>query len=172
MKITTKAVLVVLAMGLSACSTGASRFGGDGAGGPGGPGAAGLAGGIDDPTSVAYFQENVGDRVLFVVDEWTLTPQAQATLAGQARFMLDNVDYTAIIEGHADERGTREYNIGLSERRATAVRDYLVSQGIAGTRLRTIGYGKERPIEICSEEACYAQNRRSVTVLGAAGLGS
>lgn len=171
MKMNANAILLVLAVGLAGCSTGANRFGGDGAAGAGGPGSA-LPGSIDDPTSVAYFQESVGDRVLFVVDQWTLTPEAQVTLAGQAQFMLANGDYTAIIEGHADERGTREYNIGLSERRATAVQDYLVSQGVAANRLRTIGYGKERPIEICSEEACYAQNRRSVTVLGAVGLGS
>lgn len=172
MTLNAKALLLVAATGLAACSTSADRFGG----GFGGDGSAGLGAGgpgsVSDPSSVAYFQEAVGDRVLFVVDQWTLTPEAQATLGGQARFLMENGDYTALIEGHADERGTREYNIGLSERRATAVRDFLVARGVAENRLRTIGYGKERPLEICSEETCYAQNRRAATVLGAAGLGS
>ena len=170
MTLNARALLLVAAMGLAACSTSADRFGGGFGGGPGA--GAGGPGSIDDPTSVAYFQEAVGDRVLFVVDQWNLTPEAQVVLGGQARFLLANGDYTAIVEGHADERGTREYNIGLSERRATAVRDYLVAQGVAANRLRTIGYGKERPLEICSEESCYAQNRRGVTVLGVANLGS
>ena len=124
-----------------------------------------------DPTSVAYFQQTVGDRVFFEVDQSTLNDVAQATLREQAGFLLTNVEYTAIIEGHADERGTREYNLALGARRASAVQDFLVSQGVAPNRLRTVTYGKERPIEVCSNESCYSQNRRSVTVL-TAGLGS
>lgn len=165
----TKALLLVAAGALSACSTGADRFGGGAGAGAGGAGALGSAA---DPTSVAYFQEAVGDRILFVVDTSTLTPEAQGILQGQAQFMMQNGDYTAIIEGHADERGTRQYNLALGERRAAAVQDFLVTQGVASNRLRTVTYGKERPLEICSEEACYAQNRRAVTVLGAGGLGS
>lgn len=165
----TKALLLVSACALAACSTGADRFGAGSGAGAGGPGALGSA---TDPTSVAYFQETVGDRVLFVVDTSTLTPEAQGILSGQARFMMQNGDYTAIIEGHADERGTREYNLALGARRASAVQDFLVAQGVAENRLRTVTFGKERPLEICSEEACYAQNRRAVTVLGAGGLGS
>ncbi len=170
MRLHTKALLLVAAVALAACSTSADRFG-DGAGGAGGVGAGG-PGSIDDPTSVAYFQQRIGDRVLFVVDQSNLTPEAQEILRGQAEFLMSNGDYTALIEGHADERGTREYNIALGARRAQAVEDFLVAQGVAPNRLRTISYGKERPLEICSEEACYAQNRRAVTVLGAAGLGS
>jgi peptidoglycan-associated lipoprotein len=165
----TKALLLVAATSLAACSTGADRFGAGSGDVAGGPGALGSAA---DPTSVAYFQEAVGDRILFVVDTSTLTPEAQGILQGQARFMMENGDYTAIIEGHADERGTREYNLALGARRASALQDFLVSQGVASNRLRTVTYGKERPLEICSEEACYAQNRRAVTVLGAGGLGS
>lgn len=169
MKHWTKALLLVSAGALAACSTTADRFGGNAADNAT---AAGAPGSASDPTSVAYFQEAVGDRILFVVDTSTLTPEAQSVLQGQARFLTGNGDYTAIIEGHADERGTREYNLALGARRASAVQDFLVSQGVAANRLRTVTYGKERPLEICSEEACYAQNRRSVTVLGAGALGS
>ncbi len=137
-------------------------------GAPQGPGAGAAAG---DPASAGYFQTAVGDRVLFAVDQHTLSPEAQTVLAAQARWLTENAAFTAIIEGHADEQGTREYNLALGARRATAARDFLVSQGVAPGRLQTVTFGKERPIEICSNEACYAQNRRAVTVLqGAAGL--
>jgi peptidoglycan-associated lipoprotein len=126
---------------------------------------------VSDPTSPAYFQQAIGDRVLFAVDQSTLSPAAQATLDRQAGWLIANRDYTAVIEGHADEQGTREYNLALGARRANAVREYLMSRGVAGNRLRVVSYGKERPIEICSNESCYAKNRRAVTVL-AAGLGS
>ncbi len=162
----TKAVLIVAALGLSACAN-PNRFGGaGGAGGAAGIDATGL-GSPSDPTSVAYFNQTIGDRVLFAVDQSTLSPQAQQILSGQAQWLNQNTQYSAIIEGHADEQGTREYNLALGERRANAVREYLVSQGVAGTRLRTISYGKERPLAICSDESCYAQNRRAVTVLSA-----
>ena len=124
-----------------------------------------------DPASSGFFQTSVGDRVLFEVDQHTLTPQAQTILAAQAEWMTQNADFTAIVEGHADEQGTREYNLALGARRANAARDFLVSRGVASARLRTVTFGKERPIEVCSDEACYSQNRRAVTVLqGAAGL--
>ncbi|MGX0977093.1 peptidoglycan-associated lipoprotein [Roseovarius sp. MBR-51] len=132
---------------------------------------AGLAGSAQDPTSAAYFQQAVGDRVLFEVDQSTLNATAQSTLDGQANWLMTNRDFTAVIEGHADEQGTREYNLALGARRANAVQEYLISQGVASNRLRVVSFGKERPIEICSNEACYTKNRRAVTVL-AAGLGS
>jgi peptidoglycan-associated lipoprotein len=88
-------------------------------------------------------------------------------LDGQADWMLRNTEYSAIIEGHADEQGTREYNLALGARRAASVQQYLVSRGVASSRLRTVSYGKERPLEICSAESCYEQNRRAVTVLSA-----
>jgi peptidoglycan-associated lipoprotein len=109
----------------------------------------------------------VGDRVLFAVDQSTLSPAAMATLDQQAQWLRANPEYTALIEGHADEQGTREYNLALGARRASAVNDYLVANGVPASRLRTISYGKERPIEICSEESCYRQNRRAVTVISA-----
>lgn len=166
------ALVLVSALALSAC-TNPDRFGGaGGAGGAGGPGANGgiVAGSINDPTSVAYFNQTIGDRVLFVVDQSTLTDNARGLLAQQAQWLLANPDYTAIVEGHADEQGTREYNLALGSRRAAAVQDYLISQGVNPSRLKPITYGKERPVEVCSNEGCYAQNRRAVTVL-AAGAG-
>ncbi len=129
-------------------------------GGPGG--AAGLSA---DPSSVAYFQEAIGDRVLFAVDQSTLDDAGRALLTAQADWLMSNTDYTAVIEGHADEQGTREYNLALGARRANAVREYLVSRGVSGARLKTVSFGKERPLEICSAESCYAKNRRAVTVL-------
>ncbi|MEL6644315.1 MAG: peptidoglycan-associated lipoprotein Pal [Pseudomonadota bacterium] len=171
MSFTRYALLMVAVAALGACSTSADRFGdGSGTGAAGGLSTSAL-GDPSDPTSVAFFQQTVGDRVLFVVDQSTLTSEAQVTLAQQAAFLTSNPEYTAIIEGHADERGTREYNLALGARRASAVQDFLVSQGVAPGRLQTVTYGKERPLEVCSDEACYSQNRRAVTVL-AAGLGS
>lgn len=168
MTMTRNIILLVAALALAAC-TDPSRFGGDGSG-SGGLGAGGpiVPGSANDPTSVAYFNQTVGDRVLFAVDQSTISDTGRATLDGQAQWLLANTDYTAVIEGHADEQGTREYNVALGARRANAVREYLVSRGVAGARLRTVSYGKERPIEICSNEACYAKNRRAVTVLAGA----
>ncbi|WP_295311098.1 peptidoglycan-associated lipoprotein Pal [Roseobacter sp.] len=166
MKLTTKIVLLVAGLALAAC-TNPDRFGADGAGGAGGIGGPLVPGSVNDPTSTAYFNQTVGDRVLFAVDQSDVTSEGQVTLDGQAQWLLSNTDYTAVIEGHADEQGTREYNVALGARRANAVREYLISRGVAGNRLRTVSYGKERPIEICSNEACYAKNRRAVTVLAA-----
>ncbi|MBB93574.1 MAG: peptidoglycan-associated lipoprotein [Rhodobacteraceae bacterium] len=128
-----------------------------------------VAGTAGDPTSPVYFQQAVGDRVFFLVDQSTLNDDARTTLDAQASWLLQNTDYVATIEGHADEQGTREYNVALGERRANAAREYLISRGVAGNRLKIVSYGKERPVEICSVESCYAKNRRAVTVL-AAGL--
>ncbi|MEO0938708.1 MAG: peptidoglycan-associated lipoprotein Pal [Pseudomonadota bacterium] len=172
MRMTTKLRIAAGALALAAC-TNPAGLGGDAADGAGaGTGApAVVPGSAQDPTSAAFFQQSVGDRVFFEVDQSTLTAAGQATLDGQAAWLLTNTDYTAIIEGHADEQGTREYNLALGARRADAARAYLVSKGVAETRLRVVSYGKERPVEVCSDEACYAQNRRAVTVL-AGGLTS
>jgi peptidoglycan-associated lipoprotein len=168
MRLARQAVLLTAILGLAAC-TSPDRFGAGsgGAGGAGGFGDGVVAGSVNDPRSPAYFQQTVGDRVLFTVDQFTLSDQARATLVGQARWLNENTDFNAIIEGHADERGTREYNLALGSRRAAAVQNFLIEQGVRPGRLKTITYGKERPIEICSDEACYAQNRRAVTVLTA-----
>ncbi|MGR3520896.1 MAG: peptidoglycan-associated lipoprotein Pal [Roseovarius sp.] len=156
-----KMMILVAGLALAAC-TNPDRFAdGNGAGG------AGLSGAASDPASPAYFQQAVGDRVLFAVDQSTLSPEAQGTLDAQAQWLMTNSDYTAVIEGHADEQGTREYNLALGARRANSVRDYLVSRGVAESRLRTVSYGKERPIALRSDDSCYAKNRRAVTVLAA-----
>ena len=118
--------------------------------------------------SQADLEQSAGHRVFFAYDQYTLTPQAQSTLAKQAAWLKEYPEVRILLAGNCDERGTREYNLALGARRAAAVQDFLVSQGVAANRLRTVTYGKERPIEICSEESCYAQNRRAVTVLGAA----
>ena len=134
-------------------------------------GANGLAGGVSGqqgrviPGSVQDFTVNVGDTVHFQVDQWSLTPEAQDILRRQAAWLNRYPSVTVRIEGHADERGTREYNLALSARRAEAVKRFLISQGVAANRISTIAYGKERPIALCDEERCWAQNRRAVTVI-------
>ena len=107
----------------------------------------------------------VGDTVNFDFDSAELTVSARSTLNRQAAFLSLNPDLMMVIEGHADERGTREYNLALGDRRATAVRDYLVAKGINSARVRTVSYGKERPAAAGSDEAAWAKNRRAATVL-------
>ena len=158
------ATLLIGALALSACDKN-SRFGNDNA--LGAAGANGALGSVSDPTSPAYFNQVVGDRVLFEVDQSTLTAEAQTVIAQQAAWLTQNPEYTAIIEGHADEQGTREYNLALGARRASAVQSYLIERGVSPARLKTVSYGKERPLAICSDEACYSKNRRAVTVLSA-----
>ena len=163
----TKILLVIAGLALAGCTSG-DRFGTSGGfGSDTAAGGAAGAGAASDPASPAYFQQAVGDRVLFAVDQSSLSPEAQATLDKQADWLLRNRDFRVVIEGHADEQGTREYNLALGARRANAVQEYLVGRGVDADRLRVVSYGKERPIEICSREACYAKNRRAVTVLSA-----
>lgn len=159
----TKAALLMAGVALSACTNG-DRFGAD-SGFDSSPNAG--TGSSADPNSIAYFQEAVGDRVLFEVDQSTLNDSGRLLVLAQANWLMANGDYVAVIEGHADEQGTREYNLALGARRASAVQELLVSQGVASGRIRTVSFGKERPIGVCSEESCYAQNRRAVTVLTA-----
>ena len=167
MTLAVKSLLMVAVLALAACNN-PDRYGAGGAGGAGGPGPGIDTTGLGDPnnpTSIAYFNQRVGDRVLFAVDQSTLSPEARTVLTAQAQWLMQNAGYAAIIEGHADEQGTREYNLALGARRAAAVQNFLISQGVPANRLRTISYGKERPLEVCSTEACYSQNRRAVTVL-------
>lgn len=157
----------ICAIGLTACGNKTP-----GAGGAGTTIGGGIAqGSINDPTSVAYFQQTIGDRVLFAVDQSTVNSEAADVLNGQASWLNDNTQYVLTVEGHADEQGTREYNLALGARRASAVQNYLVSRGVADNRIKTLTYGKERPIEICSTEDCWSKNRRAVSVVGA-GVGS
>ena len=128
-----------------------------------GPG--GGKGGPATPGSQRDFAVNVGDIVYFSTDSTDISPEAQQTLTGQARWLNQYQQYTITVEGHADERGTREYNIALGARRATAVRDFLARNGVNAGRIRTISYGKERPVAVCNDISCWSQNRRAQTVL-------
>lgn len=155
------AMLALVAV-LAACEStdGAGPAVGAGAGDP----AAG-AGGIGDITSIEYFNVVVGDRVFFETDQHTLTAEGQATLVKQASWLQQNPGATVLVEGHADERGTRDYNLALGARRANAVRSFLLSQGVSAGRLSNVSFGKERPVALCSDESCWSQNRRGVTVV-------
>lgn len=124
------------------------------------------------PGTQRDFAVNVGDLVYFSSDSSDLTPEAQATLKKQAQWLQQYPQFTIMIEGHADERGTREYNIALGARRATAVRAFLAQNGVNSSRLRTISYGKERPVAVCNDISCWSQNRRAQTVLNARGAAS
>lgn len=178
MTIAPKAALLLAVLALAACNNpnkyddtgvvdpGGAYGSGNGAGAGHGVGGSKVPlGNINDPNSAAYFNGRVGDMVHFVVDQSTLSSDAMQTLDGQARWLKAHSQYNAIIEGHADEQGTREYNLALGARRATSVQEYLVSQGVSSNRLRTVSYGKERPI--CTEATadCRSENRRAVTVL-------
>ncbi len=153
-------ITVCAALGLGACSNDkdladASGFGAGGAYGAG----------ANTPGSAQDFVVNIGDRVFFESDSTDLTPTATATLDKQAAWLQRYPRYTFLIEGHADERGTREYNFSLGARRGQAVQDYLASRGIAANRMRMVSYGKERPVAVCNDISCWSQNRRAVTVL-------
>jgi len=174
MAIFPKALLLVAALGLAACNNPDRYADGDTGGGAGfdggwGTGSDGIdsapLGDVNNPTSPAFFQARVGDRVFFLVDQSVLSAEARDTLVLQARWLNENPAYGIVIEGHADERGTREYNLSLGARRASAVQEFLITQGVAPARLRTVSYGKERPVEICSDDPCWTKNRRAVTVL-------
>jgi len=117
------------------------------------------------PGTQADLEQNVGDRVFFDTDKSSLSDEARATLQRQAAWMGQYANLTFTIEGHADERGTREYNLALGGRRANAAKDYLVSLGVDAGRLNTVSYGKERPVCLDSSENCWSQNRRAVTVI-------
>jgi peptidoglycan-associated lipoprotein len=148
------AIVIVAALAMAACANKPNELGG-------------TFGGTATPGSQQDFQVNVGDRVFFESDSSDLTLQSRATLDKQAQWLGNYNRYAFTIEGHADERGTREYNIALGARRAQAVRDYLASRGIEPSRMRTISYGKERPVAVCNDISCWSQNRRAATVLNA-----
>ncbi len=130
----------------------------------------GLGGaGAATPGSAQDFTVNVGDRIFFDTDSSSIRADAQGILSRQAQWLNKYTQYSVVVEGHADERGTREYNLALGARRAAAARDYLISRGVAANRLRTISYGKERPVAVCDDISCWSQNRRAVTTLSGAG---
>jgi peptidoglycan-associated lipoprotein len=146
---------------VSACDSTGSN---DGEGGANG-GAGGLGKGAARPGTQEDLVVNVGDRVFYAYNESSLSSEAQATLDRQAAWLKKYSGTKVTIEGHTDERGTREYNLALGERRATAAKNYLVAAGIPAARISTVSYGKERPAVVGSNEAAWAQNRRAVTVV-------
>ncbi len=156
MKLQALAVVSALFL-LAACDSSSS---GDGANGGAGSGVAGGYG-----TGNGEIAPNVGDRVFFALDSSVLSSEAQATLSRQADWLKGNGSVNVVVEGHCDERGTREYNIALGERRASAAKSYLSSVGVDSARVSTISYGKERPAVMGSDESAYSQNRRAVTVI-------
>ncbi|MET3560695.1 peptidoglycan-associated lipoprotein [Bartonella japonica] len=117
------------------------------------------------PGSRKEFTVNVGDRVFFSLDSSSIDADAESILMRQAEWLLRYPYYSIMIEGHADERGTREYNLALGQRRAVAVRNYLISLGVSTQRIQTISYGKERPVAVCDDISCWNQNRRAVTTV-------
>tara|TARA_Y100000588_G_C13586810_1_gene641156 strand:- start:94 stop:576 length:483 start_codon:yes stop_codon:yes gene_type:complete len=151
--LTKKIILIILAsLALTACATQKKQTGQ-------------MQGDVYTGTdTVEYLAAGVADRVFFATNKSTLTTASRDTLRKQAAFMRKKSKLTFTIEGHADERGTREYNLALGERRANAVKDYLMTYGISGSRLSTISYGKERPVNSGSNPLAWSQNRRSVTV--------
>ena len=155
---------------LAACAKKGGADGMGGAGGYGADGAYGAGGRGGPPGSQQDFVVNVGDRVFFETDSTELTSTARSTLDKQAQWLSRYPRYAILIEGHADERGTREYNFALGARRSQVTRDYLAARGVPASRVRTTSYGKERPVAVCDDISCWSQNRRAVTVLqGGAG---
>ena len=147
------AALVVLVVAVAACSRNPAT------------GVGNLGPGQGAPGSQQEFLVTVGDRVFFETDSSALTPTAQATLDKQAAWLNRYTNYRILVEGHADERGTREYNIALGARRGSVVVNYLISKGVNAQRLQTKSFGKERPVAICNDISCWSQNRRAVTVV-------
>ena len=144
-------LILIAAFALSACSTKKS-----------GPA---LSGDVYTGTeTVEYLASGVPDRVFFATNESILTTKSRDTLRKQANWLRENSSINVVVEGHADERGTREYNLALGERRANAAKDYLITYGISANRISVISYGKERPVDSGSNPLSWSKNRRSVTV--------
>ena len=151
------ALALVVALALSACAkTPADPDALNGAYG---------AGARSGPGSYQEFSSSVGDRVFFDTDQTDLNERGQATLDKQAEWLNRYPRYRFTVEGHADERGTREYNFALGSRRSESVKNYLIAKGVSTSRLKTTSYGKERPVAVCDDISCWSQNRRAVTVL-------
>ena len=143
---------------VGAFGSGGGRFGANGGAGSGKYGSTA-------PGTPGDFAQNVGDRVFFDTDQTDLSSAAQTTLDKQARWLAQYPRYAFTVEGNADERGTREYNFALGAQRAEAVKQYLIAKGVSASRVKTISYGKERPVAVCNDISCWSQNRRAVTVL-------
>lgn len=162
MNILLKSIAILALISTAACS---DQTGGLFGGGGSDTDVTGAGIGSIEESSLEYFQATIGDTILFEVDQSSLNAVAIATLNAQASWLNNNPTSTILIEGHADEQGTRAYNIALGSKRASSVRDYLVSQGVADNRISVVSFGKERPVAICSNVSCWSQNRRSVSVV-------
>ena len=149
---------------LAACESAPSDTGKTGGAGQTSPMATSTAKGIV-AGSKEDFVANVGDRVFFDFDKSSLRADAKTTLAKQVAWLKQYPNYSLTVEGHCDERGTREYNLALGEKRANSVKEFLLANGVAAARVKTVSYGKERPVALGSDEAAWSQNRRGVTVL-------
>ena len=174
MNLMSRSLLLVACLALAACNNprAGGTFGGGGADGFGGNDGffdagitTGNLGDPNDPRSVAHFQQRIGDRVFFTVDSSSLSEEGRSTLREQARWLNANTQFSIVMEGHADERGTRDYNIALGERRANAAMQFLISQGVSPNRMRVVSYGKDRPVEACAAQRCWDINRRAVTAI-------
>ncbi|MHA1523650.1 MAG: OmpA family protein [Alphaproteobacteria bacterium] len=152
-KMIKSAVVLVALLGLGACTSAGLD-----------PNSPGFAGNVK-PGTVEDFKVNVGNTIYFQTDQTSLTATARATLQRQAAWLKLYENISVTVSGHADERGTREYNLGLSARRAEVTRSYLASLGTPPARLRSISYGKERPAATCDAESCWSQNRRAMTTV-------
>lgn len=161
-----RSLRIVAALSVGLAMAACSKNPNDSANGAGAGGLGGVGAGAASPGSQQDFVVNIGDRVFFESDSTELTTTAQGTLEKQARWLSQYPRYTITIEGHADERGTREYNFALGARRAESTKSYLAARGVPASRMRTISYGKERPVAVCNDISCWSQNRRAVTVLG------
>jgi peptidoglycan-associated lipoprotein len=158
---TAKLGAVVLAMAfLAACSSTKEE--------PPPPSSSGPSTSTIRPGTQEDLKTNVGDTIYFDFDSHAIRADAQATLQKQAAWLQKFPAVRLMVEGHCDERGTREYNLALGARRASAVRDFFIAKGIPAARMRTVSYGKERPVAVCDDISCWSQNRRAVTVLDAA----
>ena len=160
MKVLAVASLALVATACASKKDGAEAGTGVDSGNTGGP----ISGG-----ALAEQLRAVGDTVYFDLDSYQVRPDGAAILQQQAQILNANPEVMVRVEGHADERGTREYNLALGARRAAATRDYLIARGVSSGRLKTISYGKERPVAVCDDISCWSQNRRAVTTLSGAG---
>ena len=161
-KLTTNPVMIALVASLAIAGCASKKT-------PNSAADLGLGGGAATPGSAQDFTVNIGDRIFFDTDSSSISADAQQTLGRQAQWLNKYGQYAIVVEGHADERGTREYNLALGARRAAAARDFLIGKGVAAKRLKTISYGKERPVAVCDDISCWSQNRRAVTTLSGAG---
>ena len=161
-KLTTNPVMIALVASLAIAGCASKKT-------PNSAADLGLGGGAATPGSAQDVSVNIGDRIFFDTDSSSIRADAQQTLGRQAQWLNKYGQYAIVVEGHADERGTREYNLALGARRAAAARDFLIGKGVAAKRLKTISYGKERPVAVCDDISCWSQNRRAVTTLSGAG---